>query len=250
MPEINKANRMVADVLFCDLKTKKPFLNFDTANTTTAGLSGDATYAMAKGTRRIAFANPLSGSISIAAQVYPFKFFSLFSDGVIDSTAVYGDKQTVSCATAGELTLAIPETGTIEAGTVFAYPEDDFGNDAAMIEGTFADGKFTATSAEKIAVGSKYIVGYVINRTGVRKVAFSNKKMPKDYFITMSTLDKDENGIMTPFRIVVYKATPQRNFELSFNSEGEPVSVNCVLDILEDKDGNMLDFIELTEDAE
>ena len=229
MPELNKANRQVCDLLICNLKTKVPFLKFDTANTTTAGLSGDSVYAMAKGSRRIAFANPLEGTLSVEAQVYPFKFFSLFSDGVIENSATYADTQTVSCDVEGELTLNIPESGSIVAGTVFAFPADSFGDETAMIEGTFADGKFTATTTENVAAGSSYVVGYVINRTGVKKISFNNKKLPKDYYITMSTLDKDEEGMLTPFRIVAYKATIQRNFELSFSSEGDPASVTATL---------------------
>lgn len=250
MPEVNKANRQVCDLHIFDLKTKQPFLKFETANTTTAGLSGDSVYAMAKGSRRIAFANPLEGTLSVEAQVYPFKFFSLFSDGVIDTTAIYADSQVVECATAGELDLTLPSTGTVVTGTVFAYPEDSFGDESAVITGTYATNKFTAATAGDITVGSKYIVGYVINRTGVKKISFNNKKLPRDYYITMSTLDKDENGLLTPFRIVAYKATIQRNFELSFSSEGDPVSVTATFDLMEDKDGNILDFIELTDDAE
>ena len=250
MPNVNKANRQVCDVLICDYKTMKPFLSFESANTTTAGLSSDSVYAMAKGSRRIAFTNPLEGTLSVEAQVYPFKFFSLFSDGTIDTTAMYADSQTVACETAGELALTVPQTGTITAGTVFAYPADSFGDESALIEGTFAEGKFTATTASEIAVGTKYTVGYVINRTGVKKITFNNKKVPKDYFITMSTVDKDENGLLTPFKITAYKATIQRNFELSFSSEGDPASVTATFDLMEDKDGNVLDFIELSEDAE
>ena len=77
MPDVNKANRQVCDLQINDLKTMMPFLKFDTANTTTAGLSSDSVYAMAKGSRRIAFTNPLEGTLSVEAQVYPFKFFSL-----------------------------------------------------------------------------------------------------------------------------------------------------------------------------
>jgi hypothetical protein len=65
MPELNKANRAVCDVDIRILKDKVPFLKFDTANTTTAGLSGDTVYAMAKGSRKIAFANPIEGTMSI-----------------------------------------------------------------------------------------------------------------------------------------------------------------------------------------
>lgn len=250
MPEVNKANRQVCDILFCNLKTKVPYMKFDTANVTTAGLSGDSVYAMAKGSRRIAFANPLEGTMSIEAQVYPFKFFALFSDGVVDNTAVYADTQTVACETAGELALVIPVSGTIVAGTVFAFPADSFGDEESMIEGTYADGKFTATTADDIVVGTSYTIGYVINRTGVKKISFNNKRLPKDYYVTMSTLDKDEEGLLTPFRIVAYKAMVQRNFELSFSSEGDPATVTATFDLMEDKDGNILDFIEIEEDAE
>ena len=249
MPDVNKANRQVCDVLINDLKTMKPFLSFDTANTTTAGLSSDSVYAMAKGSRRIAFTNPLEGEMKISAQVYPFKFFALLSDGVIDSTAVYADSQTVECATAGELALTVPTNGTITAGTVFAYPADSFGDEAALIVGTYADNKFTATNAGDIAVGSKYTVGYVINRTGVKKIAFNNSRVPKDYYITMTTVDKDEDGLLTPFKIIAYKATINRNFELSFSSEGDPAEVELSFALMEDKDGNVLDMVELTEDS-
>lgn len=249
MPELNKANRQVCDLDIRILKNMAPFLFFETANTTTAGLEGESVYAMAKGSKKIAFQDPLSGTLSVECQVYPFKFFSLFSDGVIDNTATYADKQDITCETEGELTLSLPDTGTIVAGTVFAYPEDLFGDESSLIEGTFADNKFTASDASKIEVNSKYVVGYVVNRTGVKRISFNNKKIPKDYYITMSTLDKDESGVLTPFRIVAYKATIQRNFELSFASEGDPATITATFDLMEDKDGNILDFIEIDEDA-
>lgn len=229
MPDINKANRQVCDVLFCDVKTKKPYLKFDTANTTTAGIEGDSVYAMAKGSRKIAFANPLTGTMSIEAQVYPFKFFSLFTDGVIDTTAVYAETKDVTATEAGKLSIAAPTAGTIETGTVFAYPYGSFGDESALIEGSYSEGIFTATTGGEIAADKKYTVGYIVNKTTVRKISFRNDKLPKDYYVTMSTLDKDEEGTLTPFKIVAYKAMAQRNFELSFNSEGDPATVTATL---------------------
>ena len=90
----------------------------------------------------------------------------------------------------------------------------------------------------------------MVNRTGAKKISFTNKKIPKDYYITMRTLDKDEDGVLTPFLITYYKATIQRNFELSFTSEGDPASVTLTFDTLEDKEGRILDMIELPDDAE
>lgn len=252
MPELNKANRQVCDVDIRVLKTMTPFLKFDTANTTTAGLSGDSVYAMAKGSRKIAFANPLEGTMTIEAQVYPFKFFALLSDGVIETNAAYADSQVVTCAEDGKLTLAATK-GEIKAGTVFVYPEGQFGDESAAIAGTFASNAFTETNTtdKKIKSGSKYEVGYIVTRSeGVKKISFNNKKLPKDYYITQKTVDKDEEGLLTPFVMTAYKASIQRNFELSFSSEGDPASVTLTFDLMEDKDGNVFDMVELTGDAE
>ena len=230
MPDINKANRQTCDVDIRILSTKAPFLFFDTANITTTGISADSVYAMAKGTRKIAFQNPITGTMTIEAQVYPFKFFSLFSDGDIQSSAAYAVTKTVTCETAGTLALTVPTGQEIKAGTVFVYPEDSYGEADVRIEGSFADGTFTATTAADIAKDSKYKVGYIVTRTtGVKKIEFNNKKIPKDYYITQTTLDKDEDGVYTPFVMTAYKAAIQRNFELSFNSEGDPASVTMTL---------------------
>lgn len=122
-----------------------------------------------------------------------------------------------------------------------------------VIEGTFASGKFseTAETDKKIVAGSKYEVGYIVTRTsGVKKISFNNKKLPRDYFITQTTVDKDEQGMLTPFIMTAYKATIQRNFELSFSSEGDPASVTLTFDLLEDKDGNIFDMVELEDVAQ
>lgn len=250
MPQLNKANREVCDVDIRILSTKAPFLNFDTANTTTAGLSGDSVYAMAKGQRRIAYHNPMTGTMTLEAQVYPFKLFALLTDGVISATGVYAERKKITCTQAGKLTVAPGTNRTVNTGSVFVYPAGSFGEESAAIEGTFSEGVFTATTAGNIAVNSAYEVGYIATASaGVKKISFANSKVPKDYYITMRTLDKDEDGTLTPFLMVAYKATVQRTWELSFTSEGDPASVTVTFDLLEDKDGNILDMIELTDEA-
>lgn len=248
MPDINMANRQVCDVLISEYKTKKPFMDFDTANTTTTGMTSDNVYAMAKGARKIAFQNPMDGTLTIEAQVMPFRAYALVADGVVDTTALYSVHTKIKATAAGKLTITAPTNGTIQTGTVFVFAEDSFG-DGDGIKGTFASGEFAAAAAADIAVDKSYEVGYVVSRTNVKKVSFNNKRVPKDYTVTMSTVDKDEEGLLTPFKIVAYKVSPQRNFELSFSSEGDPASVTLTFDILEDKDGNFIDMIELTEDA-
>lgn len=250
MAELNRANRQVCDVHINDLKTMAPFLEFENANTTTAGLTGDSVYAMAKGTRKIAFQNPLEGTMTIEAQVYPFKFFSLLSDGTMESDAIYPQHETLAAVEAGKIGLTVTG-GTIVAGSVFVYPEGEYGDEAKAIKGAFAEGVFTATTAGDIVVGTKYEVGMLISVTsGAKRITFNNDKLPRDYYITMKTLDKDESGTLTPFRMIAHKASIQRNFELSFASEGDPATVTLTFDILEDKDGNFFDMIEIADEAE
>lgn len=251
MPNINKANRQVCDVDIRDLKTKKPFLFFDTANTTTQNISGESVFAMAKGTKRIGFANPMEGTATIEAQVYPFKLFSLMSDGVIETTAQYPEKVVVKAVEGGSITLPELKNKKIVAGTVFVFAKDDFGGE--MIEGNFEDSskKFTATATEKIEAEKEYEVGYIVAKeSGVQKISFNDKKLPKAYYITMDTVEKDEDEVLTPYKIILYKAQPQRNFELSQSSEGDPVSITITLDLLMDKEGNFVDMVEITDEAE
>ena len=261
MSNINMANRQVADVDIRDYKTKKPIIHVETANTTTAGLTSDNVYAMAKGTRRIAFNNPLEGTMSIELQVYPFQLFSLFSDGVIENKGVYATSAVITATVDGSLTFSSPPR--ILDNSVFVYPEDSYMDDTALISGTFTNAyssqhasgpaTFVATNENDIVEGQKYKVAFIANEypnelgagSNAYRVSFNNKRLPSDYFITMRTLDKTEDGLYTPFLLTAYKATIQRNFELSFSSEGDPASITLNFDLCEDSDGNVLDMVEL-----
>jgi len=168
----NKANRQVCDVDIRDLKTKEPFMYFDTANTTTQSLTGESVNAMARGAKRISFQNPLDGTATIVAQIMPIKFYAMMSNGEIESDGIYADKKVIKCETAGELTVP---AGTV-TDSVFVYPTDEFANDELLIKGTVSGTKFTAA---ELTVGEEFEVGYIVKRTGgVAKVSFNNKKAP------------------------------------------------------------------------
>lgn len=242
MPNINKANRTCCDVDIRVLSTLAPFMFFEDANVTTFGFTADEVYATSKGAKKIGFSNPLDGTMTIEAQVKPFKLYSLLSDGTIDSTAVVAEKSTIACTTAG--TLTVP--AEIKSGTVFVYEVGDFGG--TPIVGTVAGTTFTATTAANIAVGTSYEVGYLVTKSsGIQKISFNNLKNPLDYYVTMKTVEKDEEGVVTPYIITGYKCKPQKSLSLSFSSNGDPQSVTITFSCLEDKDGNVADMIEYTE---
>lgn len=243
------ANRQVCDVSFADFKTNEPVLFFDTANTSSFNLTADNVYAMAKGERRIDFPEAMVGEVVLEFQVFPFRMLSMLSDGTIGTTGAYAVHKTIKCTTAGEISLTAGTDETITAGTVFVYPEGEYGNPDSKIAGTFASNKFTATTDSDIAANAYYEVGYMVSRTGVGVIEFNNNKLPKTYTVTMSTLFKDVDGTFTPYLIKLYKAVVVRNFEMSFSSEGDPASLSLTLSCLSTNDGKMADMIELTDDA-
>lgn len=242
MPNINKANRQVCDVDIRILKTKAPFLYFDDANVTTVGFSSNETYATSRGSNAIAFTNPIEdATITIEAQVKPFKLLSLISDGTIDTTAIIAKKTTITATAAGALTLP---TGVV-AGTVFVYANGEYGG--TPIQGTVSGTTFTAGTPANIASGTKYDVGYLINKsTGVQKISINDSKNPQDYYITMNTVEKDEEGVVTPYIITGYKCKPVKAADLSFSSTGDPATFTITFNCLTDKDNNLLDMVEFT----
>lgn len=245
MADINMSNRQCCDLDIRDYKTKAPWMYADFCNTTTAGFSSEPTYANKKGAKCIKFDNPLEGTIAMTFQVHPFRVYAMLSDGEIETTAIITRKESIKATEAGKLTL----TNAPVAGTVFVYAEDDFGGTA--IEGTVADKEFTATTADEIVAKTTYVVGYLEEKTtGVKKVSFNNKKTPKDFFIQMSTLDKNEDGELIPMRITAYKASPERKLDLSFSSDGEPAEITITCTCLVDDEGNVMDMIEITDEAE
>ncbi|MDR2277373.1 MAG: hypothetical protein LBE23_05900 [Vagococcus sp.] len=244
--DINQANRQCCDLDIRDYVTNKPWMFADFCNTTTAGFSSDPVYALKKGARNIKFDNPLDGTVSCTFQVHPFRIYSLYSDGTIEDTATIPVRKTIAATAEGEIAV----TDTPVPGTVFVYNERDIGGE--VIDGTFASGKFTATQNGDIAVGSKYEICYLTTKTTgkgstVRKISFNDSKVPKNYRITMETLDKDENGEFIPVLITAYKACPQRSMDLSFSSTGDPAEITITFDALKDDEGNVLDIVEILE---
>lgn len=238
--ELNMANRQCCDVHILDYATMKPWMLVDFCNTTTAGFSADAVYANKKGAKDIKFDNPLEGTMKLNFQVHPFQIYALYSDGEIETSALIARRENITGAAEGKLTL----TNTPKAGTVYAVDPDT----GKIIEGTVSEKEFTATTTSEIKEGTTYEVSYLEEKTaGVKKISFNNKKTPKDFFIQMETVDKDEKGNLVPVRITAYKASPNRTLDLSFSSDGDPAEIEIELSVLQNEDGDVMDIIEITE---
>lgn len=59
---------------------------------------------------------------------------------------------------------------------------------------------------------------------------------------------KTEDDDILPYRLTVYKAVPQPNMTLSFANNGDPGTVTLTLDLMEDKNHNMVDLSLLPEE--
>nr|WP_297932435.1 hypothetical protein [uncultured Lachnoclostridium sp.] len=239
--DLNMANRQCCDLDIRDYKTKEPWMFADFCNTTTANISADAVYANKKGAKCIKFDNPLEGTITMEFQVSPFRIYAMLSDGEIETSAIIARREDI----AGEAEGVINLTKTPVSGSVFVVDSST----GKTIAGNVEAKKFTATTTSEIVVGTTYEVSYLEEKnSGVKRVSFNNKKVPKDFFIQMVTNNRDENGDEVAMRLTAYKASPQRNFELSFASDGDPSSVTLTCDLMTDRDGNVLDMVEILED--
>ena len=237
---LNMANRQCCNVHILDYATMKPWMFVDFCNTTTAGFESDAVYANKKGAKDIKFDNPLEGTMTMVFQVHPFEIYALYSDGTLENSALIARRENVKGGTAGKLTL----TNTPKAGTVYAVDPDT----GKIIEGTVSEKEFTATTTSEIKEGTTYEVSYLEEKTsGIKKISFNNNKTPKDFFIQMETVDKDEKGNLVPVRITAYKASPTRKLDLSFSSDGEPAEITIEMSVLQNENGDVMDIIEIEE---
>lgn len=242
MPDLNRANRQCCDLDIRDFKTGAPVLFADFGNVTTAGFSSENVYAMKKGAKAIAFNNPIEGTCGIEMHCHPFQVYALFGDGTIEKSGIIKKREVVKCTVGGKLTL----TGTPKDGTVFACKKGEWGKE--VIDGNFSAPDFTANTPGDIAMGEYYEVGYLEEKnSNINKITINNNKLPKDVTISMETLDKDVEGNLVPFIMNIYKATIQRSIDLSFSSEGDPATISLQFDCLQDDEGNVMDFIEITE---
>lgn len=237
---LNMANRQCCNVHILDYATMKPWMFVDFCNTTTAGFESDAVYANKKGAKDIKFDNPLEGTMTMVFQVHPFEIYALYSDGTLEKSGLIVRREKKAGEEGGTITLE----NTPKAGT--AYVTDLATGD--IIEGTVTEKKFTATETSKIAVGTTYEVSYLEEKTsGIKKISFNNNKTPKDFFIQMETVDKDEKGNLVPVRITAYKASPTRKLDLSFSSDGDPAEITIEMSVLQNEDGDVMDIIEIEE---
>lgn len=239
------ANREVCDLIFQEYKTKKPFLAVDYANTSSVELTGENVYAYGgKGhPKKVTFSGEKGGTMTIETQIQTPKLWELMSGGTSSSTAKYLKK--VEAVVASENKITLTEDKTIDKGSVCVYKADDV-ELATELKCTVNSKDITLT--DTVEAGTKVIVFYGITRDDVYNINIKSTNFPKAFSVYGDTYMKTEDDDIFPYRLTVYKAVPQPNMSLSFANNGDPGTVTITLDLMEDKNHNMLDLTLLPEE--
>lgn len=238
MANPNMANREVADLIFYDYKTKKPFLNLDYANVVTNELTGETVYGYGgKGhPKRISFAGERGGTITIETQIQTVKLWELITGGEVTKSAKFVAREELTVAD-GKVTLG----ATPVEGTVVAYAaEDDCGTELSI----------TATGTEVTVTGvtGDVIVYYMKELTeGVTRINIKSTSFPKNFIVYGDTIMKTEDDEILPYKIIGYKCSCQPNLSLSYSNTGDPATISLVADLMADADDNILDLILIEE---
>lgn len=234
------ANREVADLIFVDYTTKKPFMNFDLANTTGYDLDGDSVFAYGgQGhPRRVQFSGNRTGTLRIETQMQTMKLYQLITGANVETSASFIQREVLTPAS-GKVTIA----KTPVEGSVAVYAEaDDCGTE---LTSSVSDKEVTITGAPD----GKVVVYYMTALSGVSNLKITAKSFPKAMTVYGETYMKTEDDEIIPYKMIAYKATAQSSMSVDFSNDGDPTSLTITLDLMADKDGNILDLI-MEEDEE
>lgn len=83
------------------------------------------------------------------------------------------------------------------------------------------------------------IAGKDITSITGNEVIFNNNDETKFYTIVGETMWKDIDSNMDTETFKVYKASPQKAYNITYNGSGDPTSMDLVFDLAEDDDGNV-----------
>ena len=238
MANPNMANREVADLIFYDYKTKKPFLNLDYANVTTTELTGETVFAYgSRGhAKKIAFSGERGGTLTIETQIQTAALWTLITGGEVTKSAKFVAREELTVAD-GKVTLG----ATPVEGTVVAYAAGDDCGTELEITATGKDVTITGTTGDVIVYYMKELT------EGVTRISVKATSFPKNFTVYGDTIMKTEDDEILPYKFIAYKCCPQSNMSLSYSNSGDPTSLSITCDLLSTQEDELLDLILIEE---
>lgn len=230
----NMSNKEVADLIFLEYTSQKPYMNLDFANVTTTNLEASREFATGGqgAPNRVAFDYGRKGTLKIDTQIATMKLFSMLSGADLETSFKYAKRYELP-ATDGKIT--IPDE--IVAGTVNVFAEgDDCG---VALEVTVADKEITLPSG---TTTGNFVVYAIVNvPSGAKSVKFNSKTFPKAFTVYGTTPWKTEDDEIAEMHLTYYKAVPQSTFELAFSNSGI-INMSITCDLLADKNDDIYDM--------
>lgn len=239
------ANREVCDLIFEEYSTKKPFLHCDYANTSSVELTGETVYAYGGKShpKKVGFNGERGGTMTVETQIQTPKLWELISGGTGSKEASFLKRVKTVVGEQNKITLE--ETSDIATGSVCVYLADDE-NLEKELEAQVNGKDITLT--EEQTVGTEVVVFYGVTRKDVYNINIKSTSFPKAFTVYGDTYMRTEDDDILPYRLKAYKAMPQSQMSLSFANSGDPSTITITLDLMEDKDHNMLDLTLLPEE--
>lgn len=230
----NMSNKEVADLIFLEYKSQKPYMNLDFANVTTTNLESSREFAVGGqgAPNRVTFDYGRKGTLKIDTQIATMKLFSMLSGADLETSFKYAKRYELT-ATDGKLTVE----DEIVAGTVNVFAaSDDCGT---ALEVTVADKEITLPADNN---EGDFIVYAIVNvASGAKSVKFNSKTFPKAFTIYGVTPWKTEDDEIAEMHLAYYKAVPQSTFELAFSNSGI-INMSITCDLLANKDNDIYDM--------
>ena len=241
------ANREVADMIFQDYKTKKPFLYVDYANTSSQELTGETVYAYGgKGhPKKVSFSGDKGGTLTIETQIQTPKLWEMMSGGTGSTTANVMKKVNATIGSTNTITLDTEDTLT--KGQVWVYDATDTNLETELEVTSVSDQTITLTSGTE---NDPVIVFYTTKKTDVYNINIKATSFPRAFTVYGDTYMKTTDDDILPYLFKAYKAVPQPTMSLAFSNNGDPATVTITCDLLVDDDGNLLDLTLLPEETE
>lgn len=235
----NMSNKEVADLIFLEYKSKKPYLNLDFANVTTTNLESTREFATGGqgAPNRITFDYARKGTLKIDTQIATMKLFSMLSGSDLASTFKYAKRYELTAATSK---VTLPDTPVVGTVTVFKA-DDDCG---AEIQSSVSGKEVTLTSFTE---GDVIVYAIVDVPSGAKTVKFNSKTFPKAFTIYGTTPWKTEDDEIAEMHLAYYKAVPQSTFELAFSNSGV-ISMSITCDLLADANDDIYDMSIIDDD--
>jgi len=243
----NFASREVCNLIIMDASSGEPVLHCDYANTTSMEMTSESVFAYGGWNRpkRVAFNGQREATFTIETQMRSFELYSLITGANIEDTANLVRRKVLTSTNDTAPSITIPETPVNQSVFVF-----DINDDCGTQKKFTVSGTSITSGTDTMAKSTQYIVYYTTTKsTGVQRLNITSTTFPKDVKIYGETYMKTEDGELLPYKLVIYKASPQANITLDNTNEGDPTTLTIVMDVTVDGDNNMMDLI-MIEDEE